>query len=257
MTTSNTCFVIMPIGDQTVGGETTTFIELKQRYDDLIKEAINKAAPDLEVVRADEIALPGTITSDILTRIMHSDIVIADVTFPNPNVFYELGLRHACKPGTIIIKDKNGPKVPFDIAHLRHIEYENTPTGLKELSENLKKYIVHFSDNPSHPDNHLLELAKLTGYKFQNYGKNEYDPEEDKLSVFLSVMQHPDLMEIFMRKGAGEPVDNTEIFQTFMKHPDIAGTLFKAMVRSGEISLSGSQPKGKAKISGAKKKKRR
>jgi len=247
----------MPIGDQTINGATITYAELKQRYDDLIKEAINKADPHLEVVRADDIALPGTITSDILTRIMHSDLVIADVTFPNPNVFYELGLRHACKPGTIIIMDKNGPKVPFDIAHLRHIEYENTPTGLKELSENLKKYIIHFLNNPSHPDNHLLELAKLTGYKFQNYGKDDYDPDEEKMSVFLSIMQHPDLMEIFMRKGAGEPVDNAEIFQAFMRHPDIAGTLFKAMVKSGEISLPGSQPRGKARITGSKNKKRR
>ncbi|NTW33488.1 MAG: hypothetical protein HGB12_12845 [Bacteroidetes bacterium] len=257
MATSNTCFVIMPIGDQIVNGETISYSLLKQRYDDLIKEAINKAAPGLEVVRADEVALSGTITSDILTRIMHSDIVIADVTYPNPNVFYELGLRHACKPGTIIIKDKNGPKVPFDIAHLRNIEYENTPTGLKELSENLKRYIEHFANNPSHPDNHLLELAKLTGYRFQEYGKEEYDPEEDKISAFLSVMKHPELMEILMKKGSGEDIDNSVMLQSLMKYPDVAGTLFKTMVRSGEISLGGTTQRSKPKALGIKKNKKR
>jgi hypothetical protein len=245
----------MPIGDQTINGEAITFDQLKQRYDDLLKEAICKAMPTLDVVRADDIALPGTITSDILTRIMHSDIVIADVTFPNPNVFYELGLRHACKPGTIILKDKNGPKVPFDIAHLRHIEYENTPTGLKELSENLKRFLSHFVNNPTHPDNHLLELAKLTGYKFQDYAKDEYDPEEDQVSAFLAVIQHPDLMEILMKKGSGEDVDNGEILQALMKYPDIAGTLFKTMVRSGEISLMGNSQKASPRIAATKRKK--
>ena len=121
-----TCFVIMAIGDQSTDDGTVTSSELKRKYDDLIKEAIVKARPRLDVARADDIALPGTITTDIVTRIMHSDYVVADVTYPNPNVFYELGLRHACRTGTVIIKDREGPRVPFDIAHLRYIEYENT-----------------------------------------------------------------------------------------------------------------------------------
>lgn len=263
MAIQNSCFVIMPIGDQVVNGEKVSSSELKQRYNDLIKEAIYKAAPSFEVVRADDISLPGTITSDILTRLMHSDLVIADVTFPNPNVFYELGLRHACKPGTIIIRDKNGPKAPFDIAHLRHIEYENTPTGLKLLSENLEKFISHFLKNPEQPDNHLLELAKLTAYSFQNYTKEEYDPEEDQISAFLSIMQHPELMEILMKKGSGQNIDNTEIMQAFVKYPDIAGTLLKTMVRSGEISLMGNsnqstqRARAKARIPGVKKNRKR
>ena len=91
-----TCFVVMPIGDQDVGNIKVAASELKAKYDDLIKEAIAKANPLLEVVRADEVSGPGMITSDIITRIMHSDLVVVDVTYPNPNVFYELGLRHAC-----------------------------------------------------------------------------------------------------------------------------------------------------------------
>jgi len=134
-----TCFVIMPIGDQEIGGIKITAAELKSKYDDLIKEAILKVIPYLEVVRADEVSAPGMITSDILTRIMHSDLVVVDVTYPNPNVFYELGLRHACRPGTIIIKDENGPSIPFDIAHLRYIQYKNTATGLKALSDKLRQ----------------------------------------------------------------------------------------------------------------------
>ena len=101
---SKTCFVIMAIGSQNHDGETIDSSVLKQKYNDLIKEAILKADPSLDVVRADEISAPGTMSTDIITRIMHSDIVVADITYPNPNVFYELGLRHACRAGTIIIK---------------------------------------------------------------------------------------------------------------------------------------------------------
>ena len=54
-------------------------------------------------------------------------------------MFYELGLRHAIRPGTILIKDKNITNKVFDISHLRYIEYENSPTGLKNLAEQFIK----------------------------------------------------------------------------------------------------------------------
>ena len=95
----------MAIGEQSHDGTTVSAKELRSHYDDLIKEALLKARPNLEITRADDVAAPGAITSDILTRIMHSDLVVADVTYPNPNVYYELGLRHASKNGTVIIRD--------------------------------------------------------------------------------------------------------------------------------------------------------
>ena len=85
---NRTCFVIMPIGDQRLGDSIVTAADLRQRYADLIKEALLKADPSLEVVRADDVPMPGSISSDILARLMRSDLVVADVTYPNPNVFY-------------------------------------------------------------------------------------------------------------------------------------------------------------------------
>ena len=190
----------MPIGDQEFGDVKLTAAELKQHYDDLIKEVILKADPLLKVARADEVSLPGSITQEILTRLMHSDIVIADVTYPNPNVFYELGIRHACRVGTIIIRDKKGPKIPFDIAHLRHIEYDNTPSGLKTLTKDLHTYFEHFRHHPNRPDNQLLELAKLTNYAFPNYKNNE-----NPFAEFIdAAMQSPEYMKLFMRSMCGE-----------------------------------------------------
>ena len=62
---NNTCFVIMPIGTQTIGNTILTEDKLKEKYDYIIKEAILKADSSLEVVRADEELNPGSISNDI------------------------------------------------------------------------------------------------------------------------------------------------------------------------------------------------
>lgn len=232
------CFVIMPIGDQQYGTEIISAKDLHSRYADLIKEAILKADPSLDVTRADEVAIPGAITNDILTRIMHSDLVIADITYPNPNVFYELGLRHACKPGTIIIRDRAGLKAPFDVAHLRHIEYDNTPSGLKKLTDDLRTYIFHLNQNPERPDNQLLELAKLTGYAFPNYKHELYDPENEQFEALISLLQYPDILELLVRSGSGEAIDQSELLQSMFKHPEAATTFMRTLFKSGNLSMS-------------------
>lgn len=231
-----TCFVIMGIGDQKVGELTLiTGQELRRRFDDLIKEALLKADPRLEIVRADDITAPGTITGDIIQRIMHSDLVIADVSYPNPNVFYELGLRHACRNGTIIIKDKNTTGVPFDIAHLRHIPYENTSTGLKELSSRFREYLDFSNKNPDRPDSQFQEVARLTKYKFPKYAESDSDDPETQ--AMIEVMQTPEVLELLMRKASGEDISQSDFFSIILKNPNIAGLMTKAMVKSGRINF--------------------
>jgi hypothetical protein len=232
----------MAIGDYKSEIGSVSATELKDRYDNLIKEAVLKARPGLEVARADEISVPGTITTDIITRLMHSDYVIADVTYPNPNVFYELGLRHACKAGTIIIRDKAGPRVPFDIAHLRYVDYENTPGGLKSLAAQLASYFDHFEKAPDRPDNHFLELAKLTNYPFPSYKKEEEVPLE--IQAMMGLMESPELLAVFTRQQAGEEIDQGELIRLFLKSPKVAQPFLQAMFKSGDISFgNGSQPK--------------
>ncbi len=216
---SKTCFVIMAIGDQFYGEHKITSTELKEKYNSLIKEAIVKADPSIEVIRADEISAPGTISTDIMTRIMHSDIVIADITYPNPNVFYELGLRHACKAGTIIIKEKNSVQVPFDISHLRHIQYENTTAGLQTLSGELRKVFQLFSLQPNKPDNHFLELASLTGYEYPNYSKSKPKIQKDGMVQAMSIIaKHPKLLDMMLQD---QPEEQREMMKFVVQQPDL------------------------------------
>lgn len=228
-----TCFVIMAIGDQEHNGLKITAQELKNKYDDLIKEALLRANPQINVVRADDIALPGSISSDILTHIMHADYVIADVTYPNPNVYYELGLRHACKPGTIIIKDASGPKVPFDISHLRHFEYDNTPTGLKNLAESLKNYFTLSARLPDRPDNQFLELAKLTKYKFPDYTDGHND--DPVMTAIMSLMSSPETLQLFIKAGNGEVVNESELVGAMFQNPEVGKNIIKAMFATGHL----------------------
>lgn len=238
----------MAIGEYKSEMGSVSSAELKDKYDNLIKEAILKARPTLDVVRADEVSVPGTITTDIITRLMHSDYVVADVTYPNPNVFYELGLRHACKAGTIIIRDKAGPRVPFDIAHLRYVEYENTTAGLKALATQLATYFDHFDRTPERPDNHFLELAKLTNYTFPNYQKEEEVPLE--IQAVMGLLESPELLTAITRQQAGEQLDQGELIRLLIKSPKVAQPFLQAMVRSGDISFG---TKGPTKKIGRKK----
>ncbi len=110
----STCFYIAPIGDD--GSDI-------RKHSDLFLGSFVEPALEsfkLNVVRADAIDKPGIITRQIIDYIMRSRLVIADLSFHNPNVFYELALRHAIKlPVVQIIRA--GDKIPFDVNQMRTI----------------------------------------------------------------------------------------------------------------------------------------
>ncbi len=240
MAVDNTCFVIMPIGDQHYGSFSISALELRKKYDDLIKDAILQANPSLDVTRADDVHAPGSITNDIFTRLMHSGIVIADITYPNPNVFYELGIRHAIKPGCILIKERIQIPVPFDISHLRHIEYENTATGLKELVKKLKYHLEWQEKNPTKPDNQFLELAKLTNYKYPDFtGEEEKEEKQVELitQLFLQFLGNANLMHLATSQDIPESEKSVKMIQELSKSPEIAGPLIRILAKSKSIKF--------------------
>jgi len=169
---ANDCFVVMAISDQKIGDHHISSENLKSKYENLIKKAVLEARPNIEIIRSDEVNDQGTITTDILTRLLFSDFVIVDITYPNPNVYYELGIRHCCNLGTILIKDKDvDSHAPFDVSHERYIEYSNTTEGLSNLVAGLKEKFAWYDANPAKPDNHVLIHAKTSKFSFPQYGQ--------------------------------------------------------------------------------------
>ena len=108
------CFVITPIG-------TEDSVERKHS-DTILKHLLEPVLKDfgLRPVRADKIAKPGIITKQVIEYIAFSRLCVADLSFNNPNAFYELGVRHAFKLSTIQVIRK-GDKIPFDVSQGRTI----------------------------------------------------------------------------------------------------------------------------------------
>jgi hypothetical protein len=113
------CFYITPIGD-----EGTEF----RRHSDLFLGHIVEPALEplkLKVVRADKIDKPGTISRQVFEYLRRARIVIADLSYHNPNVFYELAVRHMLKRPVVQIS-RIADKPPFDINQIRTIFIDNT-----------------------------------------------------------------------------------------------------------------------------------
>ena len=122
-------FVVMPFGTKEVtipassgSAAKAVMIDFDALYRELIGPALTKAG--CEPFRADEEASPGDIRTDMFFELITADIVVADVTSMNVNVYYELGIRHTATPeGAIVIRGAAG-YLPFDIAPDRVFSYD-------------------------------------------------------------------------------------------------------------------------------------
>lgn len=232
---NNTCFVVMPIGTQTIGNISLTEDKLREKYNYIIKEAILKADPSLEVIRADEELNPGSISNDIFTKLMHSKYVIVDITYPNPNVFYELGIRHAIRPGTILIREKVDFSIPFDISHLRYIEYTQEPSGMDKLASELKRMLNFYAKNPNKPDNQFLELCSFTNYQPISYAKPDQSKEDMMGNLFGMFLSNPKLIQACTDETLSSDEQNQLIFEGLAKDPESAKNLISLLYKSGLI----------------------
>jgi hypothetical protein len=103
--------------------------------------AIVQSPPwNFECKRADDFFGGGHILGDILQGIGSAQIVIADLTNRNPNVFYELGIAHMVKkPDEIILLTQDAASVPFDLQSFRCIQYTQSIEGARKLEKDLAK----------------------------------------------------------------------------------------------------------------------
>jgi hypothetical protein len=120
-------FVVMQFGDP---------------YDDLYKDVIVPTCADLgfEARRADDVYSPGIVLQDIVTGLIRSQVVIAEITPVNANVFYELGYAHALGKQTILLAER-GRTLPFDVSGYRCIFYDNTIGGKAVVQDSLTRHL--------------------------------------------------------------------------------------------------------------------
>jgi len=90
--------------------------------------------------RADDIWDHDVVIQDIVSLIQKSKLVICDCSGRNPNVFYEIGIAHTLGKQVILITQSQDD-IPFDLRHLRYVEYLNNSEGLGTLTEKLAERI--------------------------------------------------------------------------------------------------------------------
>jgi hypothetical protein len=113
-------------------------------------------------VRGDEILGVGSIVEQIKDAIQSCDLVVCDLTFENPNVFYELGIAHTLGKATLMIS-QTGADIPFDVTHMRVVPYEDTKIGLLDLREALVAHLSRYSkSDPSVPRHSKARLISVS-----------------------------------------------------------------------------------------------
>lgn len=149
------CFVIAPIGKE--GSPERRHSD--QVFDELIEPAAKECG--YESKRADHFDSPGMITHDIIESIAKAPLVIANLTGNNPNVYYELALRHTLEKPVIIIAP-NYQELPFDITGNRAIFFNLDDTqGLENCRKQIVNQIIAIqdsSDNYYNPISHTLDV---------------------------------------------------------------------------------------------------
>ena len=134
-----TCFVVSPIGE--------TDSEIRSNADKLFKYIISPVCEScgFEPVRVDQINDSDSITQTIIDKLLSSELVIADISGHNPNVFFEMGYRK-CTDKPIIHLKKKGETIPFDVNTVRTFEYDLTDLdNVEETKKRLEQTIGTFS----------------------------------------------------------------------------------------------------------------
>ena len=154
-------FVLMPFNDA---------------FTDIYKLGIKKTAEEagLRAERVDEQLYSESMLERIYRQIDAADIIVADMTGQNPNVFYEVGYVHA-KGKLCILLTQNTADIPFDLKQHRHIVYGGQIVKLQsELAANLQWAAEQ------------VKLAKISGLNVQFQVKNA-EIERDKLQATVSL----------------------------------------------------------------------
>ena len=114
------CLVIMPFGTKP-DPQTGQAIDFDRLYEKALRPAITSAG--LFPYRDDALTHGGPVPKGIYEALMLSEYAIADLTLPNGNVLYELGIRHAVRPSSTLTITARPDAVPFDVRGLRMVRY--------------------------------------------------------------------------------------------------------------------------------------
>jgi hypothetical protein len=154
------CFVISPIG---VEGSAT-----RQRSDKILRHVIKPVCADLgmKAFRADELPHASLISTAVMRELLTADVVVADLTGANPNVYYELAVRHFVGRAVVQFIEKGG-KVPFDVSDINTIELDHTDLDSVEAAKERMKAVIENGINAPCHENPISTVLGELGISIQ------------------------------------------------------------------------------------------
>ena len=146
------CFVIAPIG--------SAGSPQRRAIDGLIESVIEPILGNkFKVTASHKISKTGSITGQIIKHLLNDELVIANLTKLNPNVMYELAVRHAVGKPVVMIAEE-GTENPFDVYGERVIRFQGDFKGVEELKNRMEQTIKE-SLEEDEPDNPIYRAKKL------------------------------------------------------------------------------------------------
>ncbi|GAB6442099.1 MULTISPECIES: hypothetical protein [Bacillus] len=199
-----TCFIITPIGDDQS--------DIRRAADGVIDAVIVPALCDMgfdeeNIKVAHRMPSPGSINKQVITSVLECDIAIANLTNLNPNVMYELAIRHAARKPVIQICQK-GTRLPFDITEERTIFYTNDMAGVMELTKNFKEMVVEAIDEqePDNPIYRVIEnntmMKKIDENDPNKFLLHRMNSLEDNLSNLINSLNSNPLQKNYFKSNS-------------------------------------------------------
>lgn len=150
------CFVIMPFGEKQ--DATGRLINFDHIYEKFIRAAIEQA--EMTPLRADEEVTGGVIHKHMFERLLLCDFAVADLTFANANVFYELGIRHGTRPWSTVSLFEVNTRLPFDVQPFRCLPYSYENDEVKNLENQTSELarLLRTALETRHTDSPLFQL---------------------------------------------------------------------------------------------------
>lgn len=228
-------FVIGPIGDRDAEDGSAA----KKSYEDAIEtfEGIIEPAcraMDLDPFRADHISRSGDIHDQIYRNLRDAHVVIADLTGANPNVMYELGLRHTTGKLTFQIGERD--RLPFDISTIRTILFKRTEAGFVSAKRSLIAAIAEGLQQGADP-------VASTRIWFE-MADSEDDEKQGSYNFAFSPLEIEDEEPGFLEKLADTESGINEITSTLERgaviFTEIAEVLGEGVKKINEIPQSGN-----------------